>query len=113
MRGAPQPDHQNISVQQVNCNYPIATHVFSADLPPRFFRIQPFCGLVPLRSESHNYIALNRSQRTYLRRSGLAGHGSDSHFKRRAGGRCTIVRQLAVIQVALEEHEVRMGKVQE
>lgn len=90
-----------------------ATHVFSADLPPRFFSIQPLRNLIPALSEPHNYIAFDGPQRTYLRRPNFAGHGSDSHFEWRASGSRTIVRQLAMIQITLEKHEVRMGKVQE
>ena len=90
-----------------------ATHVFSADLPSRFFCIQPLRNFIPALSEPHNYIALDGSQRTYFRSPDFAGHGSDSHFEWRAGGSRTIVRQLAVIQVTLEKHQIRMGKVQE
>lgn len=115
MTGAPQPDHQSVSVQEADCDYAElnATHIFSADLPPRFFHVQLFCDLLPILSEPHNYVTLDRPQRAYLRCPGFASHGSDSHFKRCAGGRRTIVRQLAVIQITLEQHEVRMGKMQE
>jgi len=90
-----------------------ATHVFPADLPPWFFSIQPLRNLIPALSEPHNYIALDGPQRTYLRRPDFAGHGSDSLFEWRASRSRAIVRQLAVIQVTLEKHQVRMGKVQE
>lgn len=87
------------------------THVFPADPPAWFFLLELFRFLTPVLSESHDYIALDCSQRTYAWCSSFAGHRSYSLVEGGAGGRRTIIRQLAVIQVTLEEHEARMGKV--
>lgn len=89
------------------------TYIFPADLPPRLRLIQLLRNLVPTIPKAYNHIALDCPQTTHLWRPARVRHRPDGLVERRARGRSAVVRQLTVVQVALENDEVRAREVQE
>jgi len=85
--------------------------VFTTDLPPRLLLVELLRGLFAL--EAHHDVALDRAQRADLGRACRRRHWPDRLLKRRRRRRVAVVSQLAVVQVALEEDEVRAREVEE
>ncbi len=87
------------------------THVFTTNLPPRLLLVELLRGLFVL--EAHHDVALDRAQRADLGCARRRRHWPDRLLKRRRRWRVAVVSQLAVVQVALEEDEVRAREVEE
>lgn len=90
-----------------------ATHVFPADLPARLFLIKPSRQLVSSRPKPHDNITLDRPQRTHTRCTRLGSHRPNRLFEFRTRRRSTVIRKLAMVQVAFENDELGFGDVEE
>ena len=82
------------------------THVFSANLPPRLLFVHPLSERITLISKPDNDVTLDRSQRTNPRGARGIGHRTDRDVERRAGWCLTVISQLAVVEVSLEDDQV-------
>ena len=82
------------------------THVFATNLPTRLFLVETLGQSVTVGTQTNNYIAFDGPQASDLRSSSSAGHGANSYVEGGASRRGAIVRQLAVVQVTLEDDQI-------
>lgn len=87
------------------------TYIFTANLPPWLLLVKVLRGLFAL--QTHNDVALDRAQRADFRRTRRRRHRPDRLLEWCRRRRVAIIRQLTVVQITLEEHEVRAREVEE
>jgi hypothetical protein len=107
LKGGPQPDNRTtlISTKFYEGTRQI-TYVFSANLPTRFLSIQFFRNHITITSQSDNNVAFDRSQTGDLGCTCGASHWPNSYIE---GGACwgsAVIGQLAMIEIAFEEHQI-------
>lgn len=88
-----------------------ATHVFARDLPSRLLLVQLISDRIA--RQPNNDITLDSPQTSNTRRSSKFRHRTNRVFERRRRRCSAIVRQLAVVQIALEDDEVAAAQMQE
>ena len=86
------------------------TYVFARNLPSSLLLIQLLSNIL---RQTANDIRLDGSKTADSRRTGLASHGTDSLSERGCVRNVTIISQLSVVQISLEDDEVRFVEVEE
>lgn len=81
-------------------------YIFAADLPANFSLVEVLCDTISLWAEANNDIALDRAKTCDLRSTCCAGHRADGYLKWGARWCGTIVCQLAVVEVPLEDDQI-------
>ena len=89
------------------------TYVFATDLPAFLFLVQALRELVAVRAEADHDVALDRAHTADTRRAGSGRHGADRDLEFGRRGRGAVVRELTVVEVALEDDEIGAREVEE
>ena len=89
------------------------TYVFPRDLPARLLLVELLSEFIAIGAEADDDVALDRTQTANLRSTGRGRHRPDGDLEVCRWRRGTIVGELAVVEVALEEDEVGAREVEE
>lgn len=89
---------------------PTSTHVFSRDLPSGLLLVKL---LTDTRWDTDNDVRLDSSERGDGRCSGLGRKGTDGNGERRVERSVTVVSELSVVKITLENDQVGFRKVLE
>lgn len=89
------------------------THVFPTDLPARLRLVKALRCLISVRTKTNHNVALDGPQASDHRGTSRARHRPDSDLERSTCRSGAIVCQLSVVQVTLEEDEIRSRQMKE